>query len=417
MLKASIALVVVSALSLFSTLPLAHAGSCSSSSASNSSILIRHYFSDPSSITSWVGVVTANETSFVLCDSVPNTFFGPDTDFTSSPTDPSIQAFGGVAGFAQSFARFRPSVSDTNFLFSANSTNVAAGCFVPPASCTNRIEFYSGVVSASLEYTFGASTTSIATVKYDPDSTATFTGTADFSEFFIAVAISLSPSSIDVRGLKLAIVGGNQIFETIGFTPSGGSSDYTVSTSISPGVVTTNISLFYFDSLRNDLDGDNRVTESDLAIFEAAIIAQTWSFDENFDFNGDGDNDAADVALLAAALGAGIKSADFADVNNNGWIDACDKIAFYNAFGSVYGDPDYDIAFDWNLDGVIDAIDEAEFLSLFVEGDTNGDGVVNFADLNTVLSQLGQSGIGLSGDLNCDGTVNFTDLNIVNSNL
>jgi hypothetical protein len=46
-------------------------------------------------------------------------------------------------------------------------------------------------------------------------------------------------------------------------------------------------------------------------------------------------------------------------------------------------------------------------------GDTNGDGVVNFADLNTVLSQFGQAGAGLEGDTNGDGVVNFTDLNEV----
>ncbi len=49
-------------------------------------------------------------------------------------------------------------------------------------------------------------------------------------------------------------------------------------------------------------------------------------------------------------------------------------------------------------------------------GDTNGDGVVNFADLNTVLSQFGQSGPGLAGDTNDDGIVNFADLNTVLSN-
>ena len=45
------------------------------------------------------------------------------------------------------------------------------------------------------------------------------------------------------------------------------------------------------------------------------------------------------------------------------------------------------------------------------DGDTNGDGVVNFADLNTVLSQFGQTGQGLAGDVNNDGVVNFADLN------
>ncbi len=46
-------------------------------------------------------------------------------------------------------------------------------------------------------------------------------------------------------------------------------------------------------------------------------------------------------------------------------------------------------------------------------GDANGDLVVNFADLNAVLSAFGQSGVGIGGDVNGDGTVNFADLNVV----
>lgn len=51
-------------------------------------------------------------------------------------------------------------------------------------------------------------------------------------------------------------------------------------------------------------------------------------------------------------------------------------------------------------------------LANFLAGDTNGDGVVSFADLNTVLAQFGQSGA-LTGDVNGDGIVNFGDLNSV----
>ncbi|MGP1310360.1 MAG: dockerin type I domain-containing protein, partial [Phycisphaerales bacterium] len=49
------------------------------------------------------------------------------------------------------------------------------------------------------------------------------------------------------------------------------------------------------------------------------------------------------------------------------------------------------------------------------EGDTNGDNVVNFADLNAVLSAFGETGAtGFSGaDVNADGVVNFADLNAV----
>lgn len=50
-----------------------------------------------------------------------------------------------------------------------------------------------------------------------------------------------------------------------------------------------------------------------------------------------------------------------------------------------------------------------------LSGDANGDGTVNFGDLNFVLSQYGQSGApgALPGDVNGDGVVNFEDLNDV----
>lgn len=48
-----------------------------------------------------------------------------------------------------------------------------------------------------------------------------------------------------------------------------------------------------------------------------------------------------------------------------------------------------------------------------LEGDTNGDGQVNFTDLNAVLATFGQAGVGLAGDVNGDNQVNFTDLNII----
>lgn len=47
-------------------------------------------------------------------------------------------------------------------------------------------------------------------------------------------------------------------------------------------------------------------------------------------------------------------------------------------------------------------------------GDANGDGIVNFADLNVVLSGFGQSvAPGTGGDVTGDGNVNFADLNLV----
>lgn len=46
-------------------------------------------------------------------------------------------------------------------------------------------------------------------------------------------------------------------------------------------------------------------------------------------------------------------------------------------------------------------------------GDTNGDGDVDFTDLNALLSDFGESGVGLAGDIDGDGDVDFTDLNFV----
>lgn len=57
-----------------------------------------------------------------------------------------------------------------------------------------------------------------------------------------------------------------------------------------------------------------------------------------------------------------------------------------------------------------------DFIPLSIPGDANADSVVDFTDLNTVLSQFGQSGEGLLGDLDQDGSVGFNDLNEVLTN-
>ncbi len=49
-------------------------------------------------------------------------------------------------------------------------------------------------------------------------------------------------------------------------------------------------------------------------------------------------------------------------------------------------------------------------------GDANGDNLVNFTDINFILSNFGQSGVALPGDVNADQTVNFADLNLTLSN-
>lgn len=62
--------------------------------------------------------------------------------------------------------------------------------------------------------------------------------------------------------------------------------------------------------------------------------------------------------------------------------------------------------------GVIDPVQ----IQVYCPGDTNGDQTINFADLNTVLAQFGQSNGTYTGDVNGDFQVDFADLNLVLSN-
>jgi hypothetical protein len=49
-------------------------------------------------------------------------------------------------------------------------------------------------------------------------------------------------------------------------------------------------------------------------------------------------------------------------------------------------------------------------------GDVNGDGLVDFSDLNAMLTEFGHLGDVIDADLDLDGDVDFTDLNAVLSN-
>jgi hypothetical protein len=78
---------------------------------------------------------------------------------------------------------------------------------------------------------------------------------------------------------------------------------------------------------------------------------------------------------------------------------------------------------DANGDGTVNGADLNTVLSNYnqtgtdwAHGDFNGDGSVNGADLNTVLSSYSQTHGGLPGDANGDGTVDGADLNTVLSN-
>jgi hypothetical protein len=69
--------------------------------------------------------------------------------------------------------------------------------------------------------------------------------------------------------------------------------------------------------------------------------------------------------------------------------------------------------------GWVNLDDAVHFVAYLLDGDVNGDGIVNITDLGILLSNFGISGPGVmlgDGDLNGDMAVNITDLGILLSN-
>ncbi len=131
--------------------------------------------------------------------------------------------------------------------------------------------------------------------------------------------------------------------------------------------------------------------------------------------------------MFVDALGAdgivGTADDDLRVMSGSPAIDAGDNAALPSDAFDLDGDADVMEAIPFDLDGNSRVSGMAAVVDLGayevqsgVEpcvGDTNGDNVVNFADLNAVLSAFGQTGMDLPADVNGDGTVNFGDLNIV----
>lgn len=111
-----------------------------------------------------------------------------------------------------------------------------------------------------------------------------------------------------------------------------------------------------------------------------------WSVD------GTANTQAATRAGVAVTAGLWTTTADFIATQSG-----TTKITLLEASGGLllHGPADYEVT-----GPVVDC-----------PGDTNGDNTINFTDLNTVLSNFGETGAGIPGDVSGDGVVNFTDLN------
>lgn len=128
------------------------------------------------------------------------------------------------------------------------------------------------------------------------------------------------------------------------------------------------------------------------------------------------------------SLGASIQTipigSDIRDVVTDG------EFVYVTDESSISGSPVGVLVYKIDASGTLSQVGPAvptnggrpQFMALWTppsvecDGDTNGDNLVNFTDLNAVLAEFGLTGDGLAGDVNDDDVVNFTDLNIVLAN-
>jgi 6-phosphogluconolactonase len=127
---------------------------------------------------------------------------------------------------------------------------------------------------------------------------------------------------------------------------------------------------------------------------------------------------------LAPSIQTVVIGSDIRDVVTDG------EFVYVTDESSISGSPVGVLVYKIAADGTLSQLGSAtptgggrpQFMAVWVPpsvdcpGDTNGDNIVNFTDLNAVLAAFGMTGAGLAGDVNGDEIVNFTDLNIVLAN-
>jgi hypothetical protein len=157
---------------------------------------------------------------------------------------------------------------------------------------------------------------------------------------------------------------------------------------------------------------------ADAAQREAVIAFLDSLGRREFDHDGDGDVDEADLSAFAACYGGNGYTADdpcaISDLDQDGSVGVSDLAGFV----TVYAGPQEDC----NANGVGDLVDiaagtspDANFDLVPDEceppcaGDLNADGVVDVIDLLQLMASWGPCP-GCTADLNADGEVNVADL-------
>ncbi len=167
----------------------------------------------------------------------------------------------------------------------------------------------------------------------------------------------------------------------------------------------------------DDVTGDGRFNVEDAAFLQGIVgtaAASDSLYTDRFDYNLNGIVDQDDVDMIHKFIDTGLSSGIFGDTNKDGVVDCCDLDGYKAAFGSTFNlpgsipNPAYIVELDWDLDGDIDAIDQAQFDAIACIADINNDYAVDVFDTFAFLALYNAGDPTV--DFNGDGVVDVFDL-------
>lgn len=163
---------------------------------------------------------------------------------------------------------------------------------------------------------------------------------------------------------------------------------------------------FRFSDQSIDVNSDGRFNSADVDTLTTKI-SSTLEADMKWDFNANEEIDATDVEIMESLILGGLGSGLLGDVDQDG-VQECEDIAAISLMGdSTFGDVDYLVELDANLDGLIDATDRLAACRAVQPADRNCDGVVDFVDYLDYQNEYGS--LEPSADMNGDEIVDFSD--------
>lgn len=176
--------------------------------------------------------------------------------------------------------------------------------------------------------------------------------------------------------------------------------------------------VFYLCNSEFDVTGDGRFSLADLEFMSSFIGLPLSSSQRSYDLSGDGIFDQDDYDILAAVVASGYDSRRFGDRNADGQLCFTDSIQLeVFSHGYVLGQPEYDAALDFDLDGLLNDVDRVAYLSEVLpklhDPDFNQDGNADQGDITTLVDVIagGASPSSIDPDFNNDGSVDQGDIN------